>query len=87
MSKIIFAAEQTEFLKNASDVLLRNTGVTYLKDTAVLYDKFDSQDADFNAKDIKLIQLLCDVALKASGLLHLKHAVAILNMTVNFEKT
>lgn len=87
MAKIIFNTEQIEFLKSASDVLLRNTGATYLKDTAELVQKLEIQDADFIAKDMKLIQLLCDVALKASGVVQLRNVVAILNMTANFEKT
>lgn len=86
MAKIIFTGEQVEFLKNAGDLLLRNTGVTYLKDIAGLFSKLEAQDSDFDAKDIKLIQLLCDVALKASGIAQLKHVIAILNMTINFEK-
>lgn len=86
MAKITFATEQIDFLHAASDILLRNTGASYLKGLAYLYEKLSSQDADFDAEDIKLIQLLCDVALKASGIAQLKHVVAILNMTVNFEK-
>lgn len=81
MAKIIFNTEQIEFLKSASDILLRNTGATYLKDTAELIQKLETQDADFISKDIRIIQLLCDVALKASGIIQLKNAVAILNMT------
>lgn len=86
MAKIIFATEQIDFLQTASDILLRNTGTAYFKELISLYAKLNSQDADFDAKDMKIMQLLCDVALKASGLLHLKHVIAILNMTVNFEK-
>lgn len=85
MAKIIFSTEQVELLKSASDVLLRNSGITYLKDTAELVQKLEVQDADFIAKDIKLIQLVCDVALKASGIAQLKHVVAILTMTANLK--
>lgn len=87
MAKIIFDSEQIEFLKNTTDVLLRNTGATYLKDTADLVQKLETQNADFIAKDMKLLQLLCDIALKASGIAQLKNVVAVLNMTVNFDKT
>lgn len=86
MAKITFATEQIDFLHTSSDILLRNTGASYLKGLASLHEKLDSKDADFDTEDIKLIQLLCDVALKASGIVHLKYVVAILNMTVNFEK-
>ncbi len=86
MAKITLTTEQSDILRTASDILLRNTGASYLKDLASLYEKLKSQDSDFDDQDIKLIQLLCDVALKASGIAQLKHVVAILTMTVNFEK-
>lgn len=86
MAKITFATEQIDFLHTSSDILLRNTGASYLKGLASLYEKLGSQDADFNVEDMKIIQLLCDVALKAQGVLALKYVVPILNMTVNFEK-
>lgn len=85
MAKIIFNVEQIEFLKNASDILLRNTGITYLKETAELVQKLEAQDADFTSKDAKLAQSLCDVALKASGIIQLKNVIAILNITASLK--
>ena len=85
MAKIIFTTEQIGFLHTTSDILLRNTGATHLMSLAALFKKLDSQDADFDAEDIKLTQLLCDVALKASGLVYLTHVVSILNKTINFK--
>jgi hypothetical protein len=80
MSNLNFSQEQAEFLKNASDILLRNTGITYLKDISVLCSKLETENSIYDAKDMKLISLLCDVSLKASGVASLKHVIAILNL-------
>lgn len=78
MSKFNFDENEKETLKVACDIFLRNNGISRLKELSSLIDKIDQKDIEYSSLDIRLIQQLCDVALKTSGVLVLTNVVVIL---------
>lgn len=82
MIKLNFNDDEKEVLKIACDTHLRNNGIFRLKDLSSLMEKIEQKDIEYSSLDMRLIQQLCDIALKTSGLLVVSNVVVILRKLV-----
>ena len=85
--KVKFNDSQKLFLRSNADILLKNSGAKYVKETAQIFELLDNnEEIELNTENVKMIQLICDIALKAHGLLQLQETISLLNAITTITK-
>jgi len=77
---------QKAFLKTNVDVLLKSSGSKYLVASTLVLATVEQKEFELTMEVRKSLNLICDVALKSSGLSSLQNVLEILNITAMPEK-